>query len=335
MADDSRDHPFRGRPGGLSHTGALDAISAGDGPTTPTIISPRLLRDWPLPCPTDCADTGGRGRVLVVAGAPELQGAAALAATAALRAGAGEVRIGTVRSIAPFVGLAVPEARVYALPETDHGGIDPSAAEQVAEIASGCRATLIGPGLVDLPAVRRLLERLLPRLEDTDLVLDAEAMMAAPACRRDLHVRRAPAILTPYAGELAGLLDMEKERVIAEPAATARAAAEHFHCVVALKAARTIVATPGGATWCNRSGNVSLATPGSGDTLSGIIAGLVARGADPARAATWGVYLHGAAAGRLAKRIGPLGFLARELLAEIPTLMAGLASGTDGSAERP
>jgi hydroxyethylthiazole kinase-like uncharacterized protein yjeF len=284
-----------------------------------------LLRRWPLPQPADDADKEGRGRVLVIAGAPELPGAAVLAATAALRAGAGKLRIATVRSIAPFVGVAVPEARVYALPETDEGGVDPSAAGRLADLANACQATLIGPGLVDTQAVQELIVRLLPRLEGTALVIDAEAMLAAAECHRELHTLHTPAVLTPHAGEMAGLLGIAKDEVVGDPAGTARRAAAHFRSVVALKGAETIIATPDGDAWRSRSGNVGLATSGSGDTLSGIIAGLAARGADPPRATIWGVYLHGSAGDRLAERIGLLGFLARELLAEIPPLMAELS----------
>ena len=191
-------------------------------------------------------------------------------------------------------------------------------------LANDVEATLLGPGLVDAQAIRRLLVGLLPRLADTSLVLDSEAMMAAASCFRELHTLCTCAVLTPHAGEMAGLLEMEKDAVAADPVGTARRAAEHFRAVVALKGAETIVAAPDGEAWCNRRGNVGLATSGSGDTLSGIVAGLAARGAEPAQAAAWGVYLHGSAGDRLAKRIGPLGFLARELLADIPILMAGL-----------
>jgi hydroxyethylthiazole kinase-like uncharacterized protein yjeF len=160
------------------------------------------------------------------------------------------------------------------------------------------------------------------------LVLDSEAMMAITACHRELHALPTPAILTPHAGEMAGLLGIEKTAVLADPVGTARRAAEHFRAVVALKGSQTVIATPGGEVWRNRSGNVGLATSGSGDTLSGIIAGLVARGAAPAQATIWGVHLHGSAGDRLAKRVGPLGYLARELLAEIPALMAELSRPT-------
>jgi len=284
-----------------------------------------LLRRWPLPQPSDEADKEGRGRVLVVAGSAELPGTAILAATAALRAGAGKLRIATVGSIAPHVGIAVPEARVFALPETEASGIDPKAAEQLAELANGCQATLLGPGLVDTEAVRALMARLLPLLRETVVVLDSEAMMALTRCERELRALATPAILTPHAGEMAGLLGLEKEAVSEKPVETAIQATERFRAVVALKGSETIVAAPDGQVWCNRSGNVGLATSGSGDTLSGIIAGLAARGADAAQAAAWAVYLHGLAGDRLAERIGPLGFLARELLAEIPALMAELS----------
>src|SRR5215217_9000840 len=102
-----------------------------DGAGQPPIVTPRLLRAWPLPQPSDDADKEGRGRVLVVAGSPELPGTAILAATAALRAGAGKLRIATVASIAPHVGIAVPEARVVALAETERGAIAPDAAARL------------------------------------------------------------------------------------------------------------------------------------------------------------------------------------------------------------
>lgn len=188
------------------------------GRSEPPLLTPRLLRDWPLPQPAEGADKEGRGRVLVVAGASELMGAAMLAATATLRAGGGKLRIATVRSIAPFVALAVPEARVNALPDRAEGGLDPEAADMLAELANGCRATLIGPGLVDTEAVRALLAR----LKETALVLDAEAMMAVPTCLDELHTLRTNPVLTPHAGEMAGLLGEDKERVAADRPASNR-----------------------------------------------------------------------------------------------------------------
>jgi ADP-dependent NAD(P)H-hydrate dehydratase len=294
-------------------------------------LSPRLLRGWQLPQPSESGDKESRGRVLVVAGSAELPGTAILASTAALRAGAGKLRIAAVESIAPSIGVAVPEARIYALPETEHSGIDPTAAEYLAELANDCQATLIGPGLVDNEAILKLLIGLLPRLSTTSLVLDSEAMMAITGCPDELYDLRCPAALTPHAGEMAGLLGDPKEDVLSDLVGSARRASARFRTVIVLKSAESIIADPEGRIWRNRGGTVGLATSGSGDTLSGIIAGLAARGADLPQAAAWGVFLHSRAGERLASRIGPLGFLARELLAEIPPLMRELAQPSTAS----
>jgi ADP-dependent NAD(P)H-hydrate dehydratase len=291
-------------------------------------LSPRFLRGWQLPRPADDGDKESRGRVLVVAGSAELPGAAILSSTAALRAGAGKLRIATGKSIATAVGASVPEARVYALSETAASGIDPGCVEQLAELANGCQATLIGPGLLDTKALSTLLANLLPRLTETMLVLDAEAVMAVLECPDELYDLRCPALLTPHAGEMATLLGESKDSILRDLVGSARRAAARFRAVIVLKSAESIVADPDGRVWRNRGGTIGLATSGSGDTLAGIIAGLAARSTDLAQAACWGVYLHHLAGERLSARVGPLGFLAREILVEIPAVMAELAQPT-------
>ena len=300
---------------------------AGAGPV---VITPRVLDRLPLPQPDDEADKEERGRVLVVGGSVEMPGAVILAAVAALRAGAGKLRIATVGSVAPIVGGAIPEARVLGLPETAGGAIDPAAAEQVADCANGTEATLIGPGMIDDAAVRELLHDALPRIERPTLVLDAAAMTCFEDCGPIFRSLRGELVLTPHAGEMAVMLGVEREAVRDDPLGTVRRAAAVLRATVALKGAETLIVGPDGAAYRNRSGNVALATSGSGDTLSGIIAGLAARGASPIAAAAWGVYLHGGAGDRLAERVGPLGFLARELLAEIPALLAELSGRKSG-----
>ena len=290
----------------------------------PATITPRLLRQWPLPQPGDEADKEERGRILVVGGAPEMPGAVILAATAALRAGAGKLRIATCRSVAPLVAAAVPEARVKGLDETASGAIDPGSAADLAGFAEGTQAVVIGPGLIDREATEELVTRLVSRLRAT-VVLDAVAQAALGADPDLVRGRAAGAIVTPHATEMVALLGGAEEAVEGDPAASAMDAARRLGVVVALKGATTHVAGPDGACYRNCTGNVGLATSGSGDVLAGVIAGLAARGADPLQAAAWGVYLHGRAGDRLARRVAPLGFLARELLAEIPPLMAGLA----------
>jgi hydroxyethylthiazole kinase-like uncharacterized protein yjeF len=279
----------------------------------------------PLPQPDKEGDKEERGRVLVVGGATEMPGAVILAATAALRAGAGKLQIATCRSIAQAVAVAVPEARVFALPETRAGAIAVSAAKEISKRAQRVDAVLIGPGMIDEDAVARLVEKVLPHIGKAVVVLDAAALSCfteSPQCLHDLDCK---AVLTPHAGEMAMMLGISKSAVTRDPRATARNTARSLRAVVALKGAETHIAAHNiSKSYCNRTGNVGLATSGSGDTLSGIITGLAARGATPLQATIWGVYLHARAGDVLAKRVGRLGYLARELLAEVPALLSKL-----------
>lgn len=288
-------------------------------------VTPALLRRRPLPAPDDGDDKEERGRVLVVGGSAEMPGALLLAGVAALRAGAGKLQLATGGSVAPVVGVAVPEARVRGLPETPVGGIDPRATDDLDEWVRHTDALLVGPGMLDPEAVAALTLRLLSRVEDAVVVLDAEAMACLSDGRDALHRLDGRAVVTPHAGEMAGLLGTTREEVDADPLAVAKRAAAELGCVVALKGSVTSVAAPGGEAYRYASGGVGLATSGSGDTLAGIVAGLAARGADPLRAALWGVALHGGAGNVLAKRMGRVGFLARELLDEVPGVMRALS----------
>jgi hydroxyethylthiazole kinase-like uncharacterized protein yjeF len=248
-----------------------------------------------------------------------------LAATAALRAGAGKLTIATGASVAHLVALAIPESRVIQLPETPGGGIAPEAAELLCERAKRNDALLLGPGMMDKDAVASLTTEIVKRLSGPALVLDAEALVCLDTLREPLCSREGRTIITPHAGEMASLLEIERDAVEDDPIAIARQVATKFQLVVALKGGTTHIVDPDGDCWFYESGNVGLATSGSGDTLAGVVAGLVARGAGPAQATIWGVYLHGQAGNRLALSRGPMGFLARELLAEIPGIMAELS----------
>jgi hydroxyethylthiazole kinase-like uncharacterized protein yjeF len=279
----------------------------------------------PLPQPDEGGDKEERGRVLVVGGATEMPGAVILAATAALRAGAGKLQIATCRSIAQSVAVAVPEARVFALPETRAGAIAVSAAGEISKRAGRVDAVLIGPGMIDEDSVARLVQKVLPQTGKATVVLDAAALSCFTESAQCLHGLECKAVLTPHAGEMAMMLGISKSAVTLDPLATAREAARSLHAVVALKGAETHIAAHNvSKSYCNRTGNVGLATSGSGDTLSGIITGLAARGATPLQAPVWGVYVHARAGDVLLKRMGRLGYLARELLAEVPALMSKL-----------
>ncbi|HJQ69519.1 MAG TPA: NAD(P)H-hydrate dehydratase [Blastocatellia bacterium] len=287
----------------------------------PRLLTASLLGRWPLPQPAEDDDKEGRGRVLVVGGSREMPGAVILAATAALRAGAGKLRIATTRSVAQLVAAEVPEARVFALPETKGGDIAAAAAKTIAAHAERVQAVLVGPGMIDERGVARLMTSLASRLTGGVVVIDAAAMFFLARHADALGGLDGRAILTPHAEEMGKLLGADESAIESEPLLAAGRAAETFRAVVVLKGRHTLIARPGGEVYSNRTGNVGLATSGSGDVLAGVIAGLAARGAEPVQAASWAVYLHGRAGDRLAKRIGKLGFLARELLGEIPPLM--------------
>jgi hydroxyethylthiazole kinase-like uncharacterized protein yjeF len=264
-----------------------------------------------------------RGSVFVVAGAPQMPGAAVLAATAALRAGAGKLQIGTVASVAAHVAIAVPESLVVALDEAPSGAISLAAVAKIVERANRADAVVIGPGLVDEFASSALIAAITAGLE-RPAVIDAAAL----ACFADhpgaIARLGGRAVLTPHAGEMAAMLGRQRDEIEADQARFAREAAERFGAVVALKGAQTYIAAPDGAMYRNARGHVGLATSGSGDVLAGIIGGLLARGAEPVQAAVWGVYLHARAGQVLGERTG-IGFLARDIPAEVPLLMRDLS----------
>ncbi len=284
-------------------------------------MTPALLAGWPLPQHDEGDDKEGRGRIFVAGGSSEIPGALILSSLASLRAGAGQLKIATGESIARHVAVAVLEAWVVPLPETPGGGFDPACAGELAENAGNANAVLIGPGMQDEEATRLLLDTLLPQIHAPTVVLDAAALACLHDAPHLLHSLEGNVVVTPHAGEMAGILGRSKDDIKSDPCAAAMEAAATLRAVVAMKGRETFIATPEGRVFRNRHGCVGLATSGSGDTLAGIIAGLAARGASPEQATVWGVFLHARAGEVLAERVGPLGFLARELLAEIPRLM--------------
>jgi ADP-dependent NAD(P)H-hydrate dehydratase len=278
------------------------------------------LRAWPLPEPSRDGDKEARGRVLIVAGSRESPGAAVLAATAALRAGAGKVAIATPAGLAQSIAFAVPESRVFALGESDDGSIEPSSLAVLEVIADHVAAVLVGPGLPYNDATTALADALLERFGRVGVILDAAAMSVVRSRKRFDN----PVLLTPHAGEMANLTGGDKDAIANDSLEAAVEAARRWNAVVTLKGAITHIAEPGSRVWRNRAGNPGLAMSGSGDVLAGVIAGLVARGAPLAQAAAWGVALHARAGDRLAQRIGLFGYLARELPADVPLVMAAL-----------
>ncbi|HYW17448.1 MAG TPA: NAD(P)H-hydrate dehydratase [Allosphingosinicella sp.] len=285
------------------------------------ILDRQLLREFPLPAHPEDSDKGDRGQFLVVAGSREVAGAALLAGIGGLRAGAGKLQIATAASVSVQLSIAVPEAMVVGFQETADGGFSPSAIAPLLVLARGAQAITIGCGMQHGKALEILLDALLASDVGSPLVLDAAVLGSLAPRAKALAARRSGAILLPHSGEMARLLGCEPEEVEADPPAAARRAAETFGAVSLIKGQCSFIVAPDGRAFRLTGGGVGLATSGSGDVLAGIVGGLVARGADPLTATLWGVHLHAEAGRALARRIGRIGFLARELLDEVPGLM--------------
>jgi ADP-dependent NAD(P)H-hydrate dehydratase len=291
-------------------------------------ITRALLAGMPVPQP-EGGSKDERGRLLIVAGSREVPGAALLAGTAALRAGAGKLQIATAESVAVPLAIAVPEALVIGFPETQAGGIDGRSHERLHGAIERSDAVLIGAGMIEDDATADLTGALLRRAESASFVLDAAALIHLAGDPDPVKSCDGRVVLTPHAGEMAQLIGRSREAVEADPIDAALSAATLLNAVVVMKGANSHVVGPGGQIWTYNGGCVGLGTSGSGDVLASIIVGLLARGLAPEQAACWGVFIHGEAGIRLARTIGPLGFLARELAGEVPDILhqTGTAGG--------
>ena len=270
------------------------------------VITPALLRSWPLPDPQ-----GGkkdRGTVLVVGGSRFTPGAVLLAGVAALRAGAGVLQLAVDGGTATALSIAVPEAKVIGLPEHE---------DQFHDMAAAADVIAVGPGLDNVGDADRLMRQVLGAAgEEAGIVLDAYALGALSKDAKLLHDRPQRVVLTPNTTEARVLLGDDPGEDLA---AAAYAVAERYRAVVSLYGH---IATPDGRCWREESGDTGLGTSGSGDVQAGIVAGLLGRGADAAQAACWGAFAHAVSGRRLAPRFGRTGFLARELVDEVAYTIA-------------
>jgi hydroxyethylthiazole kinase-like uncharacterized protein yjeF len=289
--------------------------------TEPTLVTPQVLRGWPLP--DVVGDKNSRGSILVIGGSTETLGAVVLAAEAAMRVGAGKLQVATVASLAPFAAQALPEARVCGLPETSEGTLGPEAADAVRDLAERADAVLIGPGMADPEVTQAFGERLLPHLSGP-VALDALGLASVTADEKCLRHLGGRVVLTPNPTELA--ISLHVDDIDADPAGATLELARRAQGVVGLGGVTSWIAAPSGALWQDESGGAGLGVSGSGDVRAGVVGGLLARGAEPAQAAVWAAYLHGRAGERLASSVGRLGFLARELPPEIPRALAEVTS---------
>ena len=289
----------------------------------------RLDRNWlsahPLPPFDEGGDKHARGVVMVVGGAAFVPGALRLTGEAALRAGAGKLRLATVREAAMPLGVLVPEASMIALPSDDDGEIAAGAARVVAEPLDRCDTLVIGPGMSANAQTKGLLAAILEALpKQLTLVLDA-GMLSVAGDLKDRIAGHGRTIMTPHHGEMSALTGLDSDAIAADPQRVAERVAGEFSAAVALKGERTVVAAPGHGSVRFEGGNIGLATSGSGDVLAGLVGGFAARGADPMTAAAWGVFVHGTSGERAADASATVGYLARDLLPFVPRIVAEMS----------
>jgi hydroxyethylthiazole kinase-like uncharacterized protein yjeF len=292
-----------------------------DVPETRTLDA-ALLHSWPLPI-DDGGDKLSRGTILVIAGSTMTAGAALLAGTAALRMGAGRLQIATAAPVAMGLSIAMPEALVAPLEvDTDNRLVADAVADALGERVARAQAILIGPGLSGRAAIRTMIDHIAAEMSrDGVLVADAAALQGIASTDRDLVRSLAGRlVLTPNRDELAELSDaLEVPRD--GPDGGARWVARELGAVVTCFGEITAFDD---RRWRAEPATPGLGTSGSGDVLAGLVAGAAARCRDAAQAACWGSYVHATAGNRLSERLGTLSFIARELLDEVPHVLAAL-----------
>jgi ADP-dependent NAD(P)H-hydrate dehydratase len=293
-----------------------------------TPINEVLLADMPMPALPAESDKNDRGRVLVVAGGARVPGAALLTGLAALRVGAGKLKLAATASVASGLGLAVPEALIVSVAADDAGEIALAASGDLGEALGASDALVVGPGMMGKDTVRLAVR--LAAQTGAVVALDAGALSGLLGEAAALSPCAGRLVLTPHAGEMAALTGWDRTQIESEPAVAALDVARALQAVVVLKGVATYVASPEGRLWRHEGGVIGLGTSGSGDVLVGVIAGLAARGASAAEAAIRGVFVHGLAGRILSDEVGPLGFLAREILEVLPRALIeahGLPAG--------
>lgn len=267
---------------------------------------------------------GSFGHVLVIAGSIGKGGAAAMTALSCLRTGAGLVTLAVPESVQPIVAEKVTEVMTCPLAETVEKTIALAAMEKILELSRDKEAVAIGPGLTTHKETAEITRRLIREIE-APVVMDADAINALAGHLDVLRDRRFPTILTPHPGEMGrltgkGAADVQRDRI---GIARTFAMAHRIHLV--LKGAHTVIAEPSGGVHLSPTGNPGMGTAGTGDALTGIIAGLIAQGMNISAAVRLGVYLHGLAGDMAAKDIGMVGMIAGDLIARIPAAIRHLS----------
>lgn len=266
-----------------------------------------------------------RGKGLILAGSKKMPGAGNLAATAAIGAGAGLVVYGMPETAAPLAvpGMA-PEIMAVSLPDAD-GSFAANAFDAIENDLEKYGVIALGPGITKSEQASAF-ARSVVRRSPLPVVLDADGLSAFAGHVEELPEHNAPLVITPHHGEMSRLLERSAEEIGADPIGAAREAAERFDCIAVLKGAPTVVALPSGEAWINAAGNPGMATAGSGDVLTGVIAGLIA-GREPddlAPGVLTAVWLHSRAGDYAAREKGLHTLRAPDMIRFLPEAFAEL-----------
>jgi hydroxyethylthiazole kinase-like uncharacterized protein yjeF len=280
----------------------------------------RELRIFAVPRRSD-GNKGNYGHVLVVAGSVGKSGAAVLASWGALRVGAGLVTVATPEPVLPIVAAHTPEIMTEPLPATDTGTISLRSFEyeRFAKVLKGKRALGIGPGLTTQDETQQFIRAVVSN-RDLPIILDADGLNAYAGRAQELKNRKGLIALTPHPGEAARLVGCEIKEVQARRLEVVQKAAADWNAYVILKGRQTIIASPNGQAFVNPTGNPGMATGGTGDILTGMLAGLTAQfgTSDWLRVLAFGVYLHGLAGDVAYANIGEAPLMASDLIHAIP-----------------
>jgi len=316
---------------GAERAGKVIVADIGIPPTLgENVVTELITADWArsvLPQRPLDANKGSFGRVLVVAGSINYIGAAYLACMGAARVGTGLVTLSTARSLQAILAEKLTEVTYAPLPEAEAGIIASAAASVLQEWLPGYDALLIGCGLGQSAQVVEFVKAALfglPQSSSPGLVVDADALNTLAQVPGWWQKLSQGAILTPHPGEMARLTGVSVDEVQQQRLETARKTAAQWGKVVVLKGAYTVVAAPDGRARISQVANPGLASAGTGDVLSGVIAGLVAQGLPLFDAAACGVYLHGQAGEVVKEEIGEAGMLAGDLLPVLPKVITAL-----------
>jgi NAD(P)H-hydrate epimerase len=306
---------------GRFHSGAVHVAGIGLAPRehAASLVPASVLEQ--VPRKTGASTKYRAGSVLVVGGSPGLTGAAMLTAHASFRADAGYVTVAMPESTLAVFEVGLLEAVKRPLPEDAGGRLLPRSVEAVLEAAERADAVALGPGIGRTDGTRDFVRVLLERLE-LPAVVDADALWRLEPFRRGT-----PTVLTPHTGELARLIEVSAREVDAHRLASVERAAARFGCTVLLKGVDTLVAAPRRGVLVAAFGDPSLATAGTGDVLTGIVAAFLAKGLEPQLAAAAAAVAHGLASRLVEPRVG---LVASDLLAGIRRALAG-----EGREERP